>query len=60
MNLLITSQDAAATRAAAARYGVTHLAVDWDATRETSFTDRRDVLRPVFVNARVRIFELSR
>jgi hypothetical protein len=60
MNLLMTSQDAAATRAAAARYGVTHLAVDWDATRETSFTDRRDVLRPVFVNAKVRIFELAR
>jgi len=59
MSLLMTSQDAAATRAAAGRYGVTHLAVDWDATRETSFADRRHVLRPVFVNARVRIFELA-
>jgi hypothetical protein len=59
MSVLMTSRDAAAIRAAADRYGVTYLAVDWDATRETSFADRRQVLRPVFVNARVRIFELT-
>jgi hypothetical protein len=59
MSLLMTSQDAAATRVAAGRYGVTYLAVDWDATRETSFAQRRHVLRPVFFNARVRIFELA-
>jgi hypothetical protein len=58
MSVLMVSQDAAATRAAAGTYGVTHIAVDWG-PGETSFVDRRHVARKVFVNAKVRIFELA-
>lgn len=59
MSLLMTSRDTAAIRAAASPYGVTHLAVDWEATRKAPLADRRDVLRTVFSNSRVAIFELA-
>ena len=57
----MTAKSRPEARAAAARYGVTHVAVDWSFRDETDpnyFPSRRGVLEPVFYNSRVRIFEV--
>ena len=61
LQILMTARSRAEARAAAARYGVTHLAVDWSFRDETDpnyFPSRKQVLEPVFYNSRVRIFEV--